>query len=99
MNSIEPVINLINMGSGVFINLGTANVFARAITVVSPMRYATELQMRRALAGEPEWYQQNTLQFLGYDLGAFKCVMVLVGMTLLCFALGWLRLYWQFKRF
>lgn len=53
---MDPVINILNFGSGIMINLGTANIFVKAITIISPLRYGTELLYRRALVNEPEWF-------------------------------------------
>lgn len=56
VTTMTVVINILNFGAGIYVNLGTANWFVKGITVISPMRYATELLYRRALTGEPEWF-------------------------------------------
>ena len=85
------MIIVLNFGAGCFANTGKgANIVIRFISWISPVRYATEMTMRRVVKGEPEWFEDATLNYLGYDYGYLTCLVVLVGMTIFFFLFGWM---------
>jgi ABC-type uncharacterized transport system permease subunit len=54
---ITPVVSILNLGAGLYANLGSqTNPLVTFITWISPMRYGTEVVFRRAIAGEPMWF-------------------------------------------
>ena len=99
-NLINAAIMILNFGAGLLANTGTgANWLIRFISWISPVRYGAELVMRRVLAGEPSWFADPALTYLGYTLGTPKCVCILLGMIAFMFLVGWIAICYQFKKF
>jgi len=89
-NLLNAAITILNFGAGLLANTGSgANWLIKFISWISPVRYGAELVMRRVLAGEPSWFADTALNYLGYTYGYETCSLVLVGMIAFLFLVGW----------
>lgn len=82
---------IFNMGAGQNINLGKGvNYLAKLVSILSPIRYATEMLMRIILQGKP--HELAVLNSLGMTNGDTYCMLALTGFCLALFAMGWVNL-------
>lgn len=81
---------LFNLGAGSFSNLGNSNWMGTFLSYISPMRYASELLLRRLLS--EKFYQDYVYEFFHYEYGVATCYSVLAGFAVFYFLLGWLIL-------
>lgn len=89
---------MFSFGAGFYANTGAqANFVVQAITYISPMRYSTELLMRRVVAGKPGG--DAVLDALGFTWGSTTCVMLLIGFIFACFIAGWAVLLWKTREY
>lgn len=92
-NLLNAAITMLNFGAGLLANTSKgANPLIRFISWISPVRYGTEIVMRRVLAGEPSWFQDSTLDYLGYTYGYETCALVLLLMIIVIFIVGWVAI-------
>ena len=104
-NEVSAVqINLVclyifSFGGGFYANAGesNSNYFIKALTYVSPIRFSTELLMRRVLAGRIA--SDTVLEQLGYTHDVTRCILSLVVFILVCFLIGWLSLLYKTRNF
>ena len=73
------------------------NFLVQAISYVDPMRYSTELILRRVLAGKPGGDQ--LLEELGFTWGSATCLVLMIVFTLACFVAGWIIMLWKTREF
>lgn len=81
---------LFSLAAGHTANLGAANLFTRVIASISPVRYGTELLMKKILkgkAGEP-----YLLKMLGFEKSETECYLALLATGLLLFFVGWFNI-------
>lgn len=81
---------LFNLGAGHTKNLSNANYFAWFISEISPVRYGTELLMKRIIkgkAGEPV-----VMTMLGFTKSEEECYLTLLVMGTLLFFVGWFNI-------
>ena len=78
---------LFNLGGGSFSNLGNANFVGKFLGYISPMRYASELLLRRLLSEKT--YKDYVFYFFDYQYGEATCYSVLAGFAVFYFFLGW----------
>ena len=89
---------LFSFGAGFYANTGSgANFVVDAITYISPMRFSTELLMRRALSGKTGASQ--VLSLLGYTWGNPVCFTLLAFSAVEYFFVGWLCLVYKTHKF
>ena len=82
---------MFNLGAGHTTNLGkSANLFAKFISTVSPVRYATEMLMYRILSGSAA--EKVILLNLGYTTGNSNCMAAFAIITVILFSIGWINL-------
>lgn len=84
-------------GAGIYVNTAAgASFLVTFLTYISPMRYSTELLMRRILAGKMGG--DYVLDIFGFDWGSSTCIMMLMEWTLFYFVVGWLVLVWKTRQ-
>ena len=89
---------MFSFGAGFYANTGNgANIVVQLITYISPMRYSTELLLRRVVAGKDGG--DNLLTYLGFDWGTSTCVTMLGIFIIACFFAGWLSLLWKTRNY
>eukprot|EP00347_Sterkiella_histriomuscorum_P020203 403338701 len=91
---------LFNLGAGSFSNLGNANFVGKFLGWISPMRYSSELLLRRLIYKKNYLginYSQVVMDYFGYNYGDKVCYSVLIGMMLFYFFMTWLIIYIKTK--
>lgn len=82
---------MFNLGAGHVTNLGSgAPLFARFISTVSPVRYATEMLMYRIVSGHSA--EPFILHNLGFSTGNTNCILALIFIAVITFLIGWINL-------
>ena len=85
-------------GGGIYVNVGEGvNYFVKAITYISPMRYTTELLMRRVLASKLG--ADIVLDLFGFTWGEELSMGALAAWTIAYFFIGWLSILWKTRDF
>ena len=85
------MIFIFNMGGGCSVNVGKeANIVPMLISSVSPIRYGTEMLLRRVLQGKP-WAEPILIQ-LGYTQGDYNCLLIAATLSIVYFSVGWINL-------
>ena len=84
-------------GAGIYVNTGpSASIVTKVLSYISPMRYSSELLMRRILAGKVGGDQ--VLEAFGFEWGSDFCMMMLLVWTVLYFITGWIVLVWKTRK-
>lgn len=87
-----------SFGSGLYANTGqTASLPVKLISYLSPMRYSSELLLRRLLGS---WVgKEIVLEQLGYTWGDSTCTLLLFGFIFTCFFTGWVNIFFKYRHF
>ena len=87
---------IFSFGGGMYANTGEgSSLLVRAISWVSPMRYSSELLMRRVIFEKPG--NEYVLEYLGFTWGKSTCYTGLVLFTVICFFTGWLSMLIRYR--
>ena len=81
---------LYNLGAGHTTNLGKANYFATFVSMISPVRYGSELLMKQIVRGKVG--ETFVLNMLGYTNTEMQCYMYALAISLVLFVVGWINL-------
>ena len=85
-------IMIFNFGAGFFASTGAgASWVVKGLSYISPLRYSTEISLRRVTQGRE--VQEQILDHFGYNWGMTNCFAFLIGFSALCFFAGWCILY------
>ena len=82
-----------SFGGGFYANTSNQTILLRVLTWISPVRFSTELLMRRVLAGRSE--ADRILDILGLTWGETRCIISLVIFIIVCFLVGWASLLYK----
>ena len=87
-----------SFGSGIYANTGSsASLPVKLISYLSPMRYSSELLLRRLLGN---WVGKETvLEMLGFTWGDSTCTLLLFGFIFTCFFTGWVSMFFKYRHF
>lgn len=86
------------LGAGIMVNAATgSNWFGDFLQYISPLRYLTEIALRRMLSGRPEVVQTSVLEELGFTWGSTLCYSLLYFYMFYCFLLGWFLMWYLSK--
>lgn len=89
---------MFSFGAGFYANTGEdQNFVVQFITYISPLRFTTELLMRRVLAGKAGG--AVVLELLGFTWGASACYTLLGFFSIECFIVGWISLVYKTHKF
>ena len=92
--AFKGVMITFGIGGGFVANTGAgANWFVTFLAYVSPLRYASEIILRRMTVGRT--VQDDILDHFGYTYGIERCFACVIGFGVFCFILGW---YVMWKR-
>ena len=86
-------IYVFSFGGGFYANTSNETMLLRVLTWISPVRFSTELLMRRVLAERSE--ADMILDVLGLTWGETRCIVSLVVFILVCFLVGWASLLYK----
>ena len=86
------MIFIFNMGAGCTVNIAEdgANFFLRLISTISPVRYGTEMLLRRVLQGKA--FAKPVMIQLGYTMGDTNCYIAAAIISIVFFSVGWFNL-------
>ena len=85
---------IFSFGGGFYANTGdNQNTLVRVLTYISPVRFSTELLMRRVLAERPE--ADMVLDQLGFTWGETICIVGLIIFIIFGFLVGWASLLFK----
>ena len=90
-------IYVFSFGGGFYANASNQTVLLKVLTWISPVRFSTELLMRRVLAGRSE--ADRILDILGLTWGEERCIMSLVIFIIVCFLVGWASLLYNTRNY
>ena len=89
---------LFSFGGGFYANTGAnENYVVEALTYISPVRFSSELLMRRVLAGREE--TDIILEQLGFTWGEERCILCLIIFLVVCFFMGWASFLFKMRNF
>ena len=88
---------MFSFGGGFYVNTNGETMLLKILTYISPVRFSTELLMRRVLAGRPE--MDMVLDRLGFTWGETRCIMFLVIFIVACVLIGWASLLFKTRNY
>lgn len=89
-------IMLFTLGGGLFANINSSFV-AEFLGWVSPLKYGSELILRRLLDGQNLDASDEVLSVIGYTAGGATCVWILIMMYIGCVSVGLVALVFRAK--
>ena len=88
LQAFSGIIFTFGFGGGILINTGSgASWIVKLISYISPLRYASEIILRRLT--EYRTVQEDILEYYGYTYGLGWCFGLMIAFTVFCFFLGW----------
>lgn len=87
---------LFSLGGGMYANTGeSSNFLIKLIGWVSPMRYSSELLMRRILVDKKG--AEMILHYFGYTWTQRNCYLAIIAFTTLSFIAGWVIIAFKYR--
>jgi hypothetical protein len=87
---------LFSLGGGMYANTGqSSNLLIKLIGCISPIRYSSELLMRRILVEKQ--VGNKILEYFGYTSTPKNCYLAIIAFTTFCFIAGWMIIAFKYR--
>ena len=87
---------LFSLGGGMYASTGDgANPLIKVISYISPIRFSSELLLRRIMHGKLG--EEAVLNQFGYTWTPQNCVLALITFTLVSFFSGWIIIAFKYR--